>query len=113
MSPSLKGAESVHSDQHDCRMLFPQHITLVMRQRKNDQAVYNSYNKPTRKRKRNSSSLSTKRSKKMKRKKSKSRSEKWKKSPSSSYSFTFNSSSSLSTESENEVVHKISNRISH
>ena len=59
MSPSLKGAEFVHSDQHGCRMLFPQHITLVMRQRKNDQAVYNSYNKPTKKVSENSDTFPT------------------------------------------------------
>ena len=49
MSQVLKGAESVHSDKHDCRMSFPQQLTLVMRQRKNNQAVYNSYDKPAKK----------------------------------------------------------------
>ena len=59
MSPGLKGEESVHSDQHDCRMLFPQHIILVMRQRKSDQAVYNSYHKPTKKVSENSDTFPT------------------------------------------------------
>ena len=49
MPQGLKGAESVHSDQHDCRMSFLQQLTLVMRQRKNNQAVYNSYDKPAKK----------------------------------------------------------------
>ena len=129
MSKSLKDSESLSTDQHDANVISPEINCSDEAGQKNDKAVDNSYNEPTkrvsenletsstrkldkrhksRKRKRNCPSSSPeimKRSNKKRQKKSRSRREKRKRSPSSS-SYLSSSSSSSSTESENEIVDK-------